>query len=52
MSPYDASLADRVRSEQVQLIYRQAPPAIAISVLVAGLVAYVLWEVTNRTPRP
>ena len=41
-------LAQRVRNEQVQLIYRQAPPALAISVLVAGLVAYVLWEVTDR----
>ena len=41
-------LEQRVRSEQVQLIYRQAPPALAISVLVGGLVAFVLWEVTDR----
>jgi len=41
-------LAQRVRSEQVQLIYRQAPPALAISVLVALLVAYVLWDLGDR----
>jgi diguanylate cyclase (GGDEF)-like protein len=41
-------LAQRVRNEQVQLIYRQAPPALAISVLVALLVAYVLWDVSDR----
>ena len=40
-------LAQRIRAEQVQLIYRQAPPAIAISVLVAMLVAYVLWDITE-----
>ena len=41
-------LAKRVRHEQVQLLYRQAPPALGISVLVAGVVAYVLWDVSDR----
>ena len=37
-----------VRLEQVRLIYNQAPPALAISVLIAFLVAYVLWDVSDR----
>jgi len=38
----------RVRLEQVRLIYRQAPPALAISVVTALLVASVLWGVSDR----
>ncbi|CAN5267639.1 hypothetical protein BH11PSE11_BH11PSE11_27950 [soil metagenome] len=37
-----------VRAEQVQVVYRQALPAMVISIMVAMLVCRILWEHTER----
>ncbi|MSR36133.1 MAG: GGDEF domain-containing protein [Gemmatimonadetes bacterium] len=38
----------RVRAERLQVMFEQAPPAIAISVIVGVMVCVVLWEVTDH----
>ncbi len=38
-----------VRAEQVEVIYRQAIPAMLISIAVASLLSAILWDVTPRT---
>jgi diguanylate cyclase (GGDEF)-like protein len=38
----------RIRGEQVHIIYEQAPPALLISALVAGLLCFVLWHVADH----
>ena len=38
----------RIRAEQVRLLYEQVPVAIAATLLVAAVVAYVLWDVVPR----
>ena len=43
-----AALSDRVRAERLQVLFRQAPPAIVISVVVGTMVCAVLWDVDDR----
>ena len=42
------SIETRVRAEQVALVYQQAPLAVLITLVIAGLVGVMLWELTDR----
>jgi len=46
-NPVDAVDA-RVRVQQVALIYQQAPLAVVITLVVAGLIGVMLWDLTDR----
>jgi diguanylate cyclase (GGDEF)-like protein len=39
---------ERVRAEQIVLIYQQAPLAVLITLVVAALIGVMLWELTDR----
>ncbi len=41
-------MRERVRAEQVRVIYQQAPPALLISVLVAAVLCFVLRDVADH----
>jgi diguanylate cyclase (GGDEF)-like protein len=43
-----APLSDRIRAERLQVLFRQAPPAIVISAVVGVMVCAVLWDVDDR----
>lgn len=45
----DESIDSRVRAEQIRVIYQQAPPALFISLLVSGVVCFILRDVTDRS---
>jgi diguanylate cyclase (GGDEF)-like protein len=46
--PAADSLESHIRTEQVRIVFRQAPPGQLLSVVAAGAVCWVLWDVTPR----
>lgn len=46
--PAADSLESHIRTEQVRIVFRQAPPAQVLSVAAAGAVCWLLWDVTPQ----
>src|SRR5687768_3758678 len=46
--PKSDLIGQRVLTEQVQVIYKQAPPASLISIVVAGILCFILWPLTEH----
>jgi diguanylate cyclase len=44
----DLAIDEQVRAEQVEVIYRQAPPATVISIVVATMVVLSIWDVSDH----
>jgi len=46
--PAVGTLEAHVRAEQVRVVFRQAPPAQLLSIVAAGVICLVLWNVSDR----
>jgi diguanylate cyclase (GGDEF)-like protein len=42
------SLESHIRAEQVRIVFRQAPPALLLSIVAAAAVCWALWAVTDH----